>query len=155
QFTIIGKPTKRLDAPPKANGRATFGIDVRLPGMLYAVVERCPVFGGKVANYVVAETMAVPGVKHVLGIGSGVAVVADNTWSANQGRKALKIRWDEGAHANLNSATISKEFAEKAQQPGVVAKKEGDAAAALGSAAKKIEAVYEVPYLAHAPMEPL
>jgi len=155
QFSIIGKPRKRLDTPQKTNGRATFGIDVRLPGMLYAVAERCPVFGGKVKSFDAAAAKAVPGVKHVVQIGSGVAVVADNTWAANQGRKALKITWDEGAHANVNSAAISKQFADKAQQPGVVAKKEGDAAAALGSAAKKIEAVYEVPYLAHAPMEPL
>jgi isoquinoline 1-oxidoreductase subunit beta len=155
QFSIIGKSRKRLDTRDKTNGRATFGIDVRLPGMLYAVVERCPVFGGKVKNYMVANTMAVPGVKYVLGISSGVAVVADNTWSANQGRKALKIEWDEGEHANLNSDDIRKDFAAQAEKPGAVARKDGDAPAALASAAKKIEAVYEVPYLAHAPMEPL
>ncbi len=155
QFAVIGKPRKRLDTPDKTTGRATFGIDVRLPGMLYAVAERCPVFGGKVASFDAAAAKAVPGVKQVVQISTGVAVVADNTWSANQGRKALRIQWSEGAHADLNSAAIAKDFADRAQQPGVVARKEGDAAAALSGAAKKIEAVYEVPYLAHAPMEPL
>jgi isoquinoline 1-oxidoreductase beta subunit len=155
QFAIVGKPRKRLDTPSKTNGSATFGIDVRLPGMLYAVAERCPVFGGKVASFDATAAKAVPGVKNVVQISSGIAVVADNTWSANQGRKALKIQWDEGAHAGLSSAAISKDFAERAQQPGVVARKEGDAAAAMSGAAKKLDAVYEVPYLAHAPMEPL
>jgi isoquinoline 1-oxidoreductase subunit beta len=155
QFSVIGKSRKRLDTPDKTTGRATFGIDVRLPGMLYAVVERCPVFGGKKKNYYVGAAMAVPGVKHVLGISSGVAVVAENTWAANQGRKALKIEWDEGEHANLNSDDIRKDFMAQAAKPGAVARKDGDAPAALASAAKKIEAVYEVPYLAHAPMEPL
>jgi isoquinoline 1-oxidoreductase beta subunit len=102
QFAVIGKPHKRLDTPAKTNGSATFGIDMRLPGMLYAVAERCPVFGGKVASFDATAAKAVSGVKHVVQIASGVAVVADNTWSANQGRKALKIQWNEGAHAGLN-----------------------------------------------------
>jgi isoquinoline 1-oxidoreductase subunit beta len=155
QFKVIGKSHARLDTPGKVNGSATFGIDVRVPGMLYAVAERCPVFGGKVASFDATAAKAVPGVKHIVQISNGVAVVADNTWSANQGRKALKVQWDEGTHANLTSAEISRRFAERAQQPGAVAKKEGDAAAGLASAAKKLDAVYEVPYLAHAPMEPL
>ena len=155
QFRVIGKSHARLDTPSKVNGSAKFGIDARLPGMLFAVAERCPVFGGKVASFDAAAAKAVPGVKNVVQISSGVAVVADNTWSANQGRKALKIQWDEGEHANLTSAGIARRFVERAQQPGAVAKKEGDAAAGLAGAAKKIEAVYEVPYLAHAPMEPL
>lgn len=155
QFRVIGKPHKRLDTPDKVNGRAKFGIDVRLPGMLYAVAERCPVFGGKVAGFDATAAKAVPGVRHVVQISSGVAVVADNTWSAQQGRRALKIQWDEGARANLSSAEISRSFVERAQHPGVVARQEGDAAGALAAAAKKIEAVYTVPYLAHAPMEPL
>jgi isoquinoline 1-oxidoreductase beta subunit len=155
QFAVIGKPHKRLDTPAKTNGRATFGIDMRLPGMLYAVAERCPVFGGKVASFDATAAKAVPGVKHVVQISSGVAVVADNTWSANQGRKALQIQWNEGPHAGLNSAGIRKDFADRAQQPGVVARKEGDAPGAIAAAAKRIDSVYEVPYLAHAPMEPL
>jgi isoquinoline 1-oxidoreductase beta subunit len=155
QFRVIGLPHKRLDTPDKTCGRARFGIDVRLPGMLHAVAARCPVFGGKVASFDPAPALAVPGVKRVVQISSGVAVVADNTWSANQGRLALKVQWDEGALTNLSSAQISRDFAARAQQPGAVARREGDAAAALAKAAKTIEAVYEVPYLAHAPMEPL
>jgi len=155
QFTIIGKPRKRLDTPDKVNGRAMFGIDVRVPGMLRAVVARCPVFGGKVASFDASKAKQQPGVKHVVQISNGVAVVADNTWLAAQARNALEIRWDEGANANQSSAAISRLFAGQAQQPGAVARKEGDAAGVIGGGARRIEAVYEAPYLAHAPMEPL
>jgi isoquinoline 1-oxidoreductase beta subunit len=155
QFRIIGKPRKRLDTPEKTTGRAMFGIDVRVPNMLYAAAARCPVFGGKVASFDAAKAKAMPGVKHVVQISSGVAVIADNTWNAIQARNALVIEWDEGAHAGLSSAGIRKEWVELANQPGAVARQDGDAAGALAGAAKKIEAVYEVPYMAHAPMEPL
>jgi isoquinoline 1-oxidoreductase beta subunit len=155
QFRLIGKPTKRLDTHDKVNGRATFGIDVRIPGMLHAVVARCPVFGGKAASFDADKTKTIPGVKDVVQISTGVAVVADNTWSAMEGRRVLKVQWDEGAVASISSAGISKDFAEHAQRPGAVARKDGDASASLASAAKKIEAVYETPFLAHAPMEPL
>src|SRR5580692_12179748 len=155
QFRIIGKPRKRLDTPDKTIGRATFGIDVRLPNMLFAAAARCPVFGGKVASFDATKAKAMPGVKHVVQISSGVAVVADNTWNAIQARNALAIQWDEGAHAGLSSAGIRQEWVELANQPGAVARQVGDAAGALAGAAKKIEAVYEAPYLAHAPMEPL
>ncbi len=155
QFRVIGKPRKRLDTPAKVNGRAVFGIDVRRPGMLHAVVARCPVFGGKLAGFDDGAAKAVAGVKHVVAISTGLAVVADNTWSAAEGRRALKIRWDEGPTAAVDSAGIRRRFVEKAQSPGAVARQEGEGAAALAGAAKRIEAVYEVPYLAHAPMEPL
>jgi isoquinoline 1-oxidoreductase beta subunit len=155
QFRLIGKPMKRLDTHDKVNGRTVFGIDVRLPGMLHAVVERCPVFGGKVASFDATRTKTIPGVKDVLQISNGVAVLAENTWSAMEGRRVLKVQWDEGARASVNSPAISQDFAAHALQPGAVARKEGDAAASLAAAAKKIEAVYETPYLAHAPMEPL
>jgi isoquinoline 1-oxidoreductase beta subunit len=155
QFRLIGKATKRLDTPDKVNGRAAFGIDVRLPGMQYAVIARCPVFGGKVASFDAAKAKAVPGVTSVVQVPSGVAVVADNTWSAMEGRRALSIQWNEGPVGSVNTAGITKSFAESMQQPGAVGRKEGDAAAGLAGAAKKVEAVYEVPYLAHAPMEPL
>jgi isoquinoline 1-oxidoreductase beta subunit len=154
QFRLIGKPMKRLDTPAKINGQAKFGIDVRLPGMLYAVVARCPVFGGKVAGFDAAKAKAVAGVKHVIQIPHGVAVVAENTWSAIQGRRALQIQWDEGANANLTSAMIRQTFAGLVEKPGAVARNVGDADAALAAAARKVEAVYEAPYLAHAPMEP-
>jgi isoquinoline 1-oxidoreductase beta subunit len=154
-YRIVGKATKRLDTPDKVNGRAEFGIDVRRPGMLYAVVMRCPVFGGKVASFDAAKAKAVPGVKNVIQISSGIAVVADSTWTAMQGRRALDVKWDEGANAGVTSDSISKLFADRTAQPGSEARKEGDAPAALAGAAKKIEAVYEAPFLAHATMEPM
>jgi isoquinoline 1-oxidoreductase subunit beta len=155
QYRIIGKPTKRLDTPDKVDGRAQFGIDVRRPAMLYAVVARCPVFGGKVASFDATKTKAVPGVKTAIQISSGIAVIADNTWAAMQGRRALDVKWDEGPNANASSESISKLFADQMAKPGAEARKEGDATSALGEAAQKIEAVYEVPYLAHATMEPI
>ncbi|MBZ5501781.1 MAG: xanthine dehydrogenase family protein molybdopterin-binding subunit [Acidobacteriia bacterium] len=113
QFRLIGKPTQRLDTPIKVNGRAGFGIDVRRPGMLHAVVLRCPVFGGKVASFDATKAKAVPGVKDVVQISSGIAVVADNTWNAMQGRNALAVKWDEGPNAALSSDTIRKQFGRK------------------------------------------
>src|ERR1700674_4259278 len=127
QYTLIGKATKRLDTPDKVNGSARYGIDVRLPGMLYAVVARCPVFGGKVASFDAAKAKAIPGVKDVIQISNGVAVIADNTWTAMQGRRALEVKWDEGPNANASSGSISKLFAQRATKPGYVARKEGDA----------------------------
>ena len=155
QFRLVGKPVKRLDTPPKVDGSAQFGIDVRLPGMVYAVVARCPVFGGKVKSFDAARAKAVPGVKLVVQISSGVAVVADNTWSAMQGRRVLDVQWDEGPVAAMSTPALTKIFQDRMQQPGAEARKEGDAPAALAAAARKIEADYEVPFLAHAPMEPL
>lgn len=152
-FKLLGKGAKRLDSPGKVNGTAKFGMDVRLPGMLTAVVARSPVAGGKVAAFNADKTKAILGVKHVVQIGSGVAVVAKGYWAANQGRDALEIKWDEGANAALSSADISKALSERADKGGVVARKDGDVSAA--NAAKKLEAVYEVPYLAHACMEPM
>jgi isoquinoline 1-oxidoreductase subunit beta len=155
QFKYIGKSIKRLDTPLKVNGTATFGIDAKIPGMQYAVLARCPVFGGKVKSFDATKAKAVPGVKQVVEISRGVAVLADNTWNAMEGRRALQIEWDEGALANLDSAGIRKMFAELAEKPGAVARKAGDANAALSGAPKKLEAVYEAPYLSHAPMEPM
>lgn len=152
-FTLLGTGAKRLDSPGKVNGTAKFGIDVRLPGMLTAVVARPPVAGGKVASFNADKAKAVPGVRHVVQVGSGVAVVANGYWAATQGRDALEIKWDDGANAALSSADISKAMSERADKGGVVARKEGDAGAA--TAAKKLDAVYEVPYLAHACMEPM
>jgi isoquinoline 1-oxidoreductase subunit beta len=155
QFRIIGKPVKRLDSLDKINGRAKFGIDARQPGMLYASVARCPVFGGKVASFNAEKAKATPGVKNVFPVSSGVAVVAENTWAAMQGRRALQIEWDEGPNASQSSAKISRMFADLVAQPGAVAKQTGDAEKALSEAGKKLEAVYEAPYLSHAPMEPM
>jgi isoquinoline 1-oxidoreductase beta subunit len=153
-FRIIGKPTRRLDTPDKVSGRTQFGIDVRRENMLYAVVARCPVFGGKVAGFDASKAKAIPGVRHVLQISSGVAVVADDTWTAMEARRALDVKWDEGPNAGATSETIRKLFAERASHPGHVARKDGDPETQIERAARKIEAVYEVPFLAHATMEP-
>lgn len=154
-FRIIGKPVKRLDTPDKVTGRAQFGIDARPEGLLYAVVERCPVFGGKVAGFDAQKSKAVPGVRDVVPTSHGVAVVAENTWAAMQGRKALTVRWDEGAGASVSSTTIRQSFVNRARDKGAVARKEGDVEAGLAKAARRIEAVYEVPFLSHSPMEPM
>jgi isoquinoline 1-oxidoreductase subunit beta len=152
---FIGKPLKRLDSFGKVNGSAQFGIDARQPGMVYAVLARCPVFGGKVASFDATKAKAVPGVKDVLQTPSGVAVVAVNTWAAMQGKKALTIQWDEGANAAQNSTKISALFAELVTQPGASARKAGDAEGVLATTGKRLDAVYEAPYLSHAPMEPM
>lgn len=154
-FKIIGKPRPRLDTPAKVNGTAEFGIDVKRPNLLTAVVARPPVFGAKLKDFNAEATKAVPGVKEVVVVDSGVAVVAENFWAAKLGRDALKTVWDEGSLAKLDSAAQGKEYQALAQKPGLVATNLGDAAAALAAATKKIEAIYEMPYLAHAPMEPL
>jgi isoquinoline 1-oxidoreductase subunit beta len=154
-FRLIGTSPKRLDTHLKVNGTAGFGLDARRPGMVYAVLQRCPVFGGKVASFDDTKAKAVPGVLQVVQISRGVAVIADNTWSAMEGRRALQVRYDEGKNANLSSASIRELFVNLAEKPGAVARNDGDVNAAMASGAKKIEAVYEVPYLSHAPMEPM
>ena len=154
-FHVIGQSMKRLDTPGKVDGTATFGIDVRLPGMLYAVVARCPVFGGTVASFDATKAKQVAGVKQVVKISSGIAVVADNTWSAMEGRRALDVTWNEGPGATMSSEVLTKMSADLVAQPGVPAKTVGDISAGLAGAAKTIDAVYQVPFLAHAPMEPL
>lgn len=154
KFKLIGTSPKRLDTRLKVTGKAPYGIDIQVPGMQFAVLQRSPVFGGKVASFDASQAKAVPGVKGVVQISNGVAVLADNTWSAMQGRKALKVQWNEGAMANTSSATIHKLFADLLEEPGAIALNKGNAEANLASAAKKIEALYDAPYLSHAPMEP-
>jgi isoquinoline 1-oxidoreductase beta subunit len=154
-YRFIGKPVKRVDSKIKSMGQANFGMDTRLPGMIYAVLERSPVFGGKVVSFDASKAKAVPGVKDVIQTPSGVAVLAENTWAAMQGRKALTVQWDENGSGNVDSAGITKMFIEKTQQPGKNARKEGAGAAALSQVAKKVDAVYEAPFLSHAPMEPM
>ena len=153
-FKVVGKPTKRLDTPEKITGKAEFALDVRRPGMLYAVVARCPVTGGSVASFDPTAAKAVPGVKHVVQIPEGIAIVADNTWAAMEGRKALVVQFNEGENAGLNTASIREILSKAIATPGNVATRRGEGEAALATAAKQIEAVYEAPYLAHAPMEP-
>jgi isoquinoline 1-oxidoreductase beta subunit len=155
QFRFIGKAIARLDTPEKVTGRGIYGIDVKVPGMLIATVERCPVFGGKVARFDATKAKAVKGVRQVVQISSGVAVVANSYWAAKKGREALKITWDEGPNAQLSSAEITRIYAETAKQPGPTARKDGDALKAFADAGKTMDAVYEVPFLAHATMEPM
>jgi isoquinoline 1-oxidoreductase subunit beta len=154
-FTLVGKPTRRLDTPSKTNGTAQFGLDVIVPGMLTAVVARPPVFGGKVAKVDAREALKVPGVKAVEQVPSGVAVIAEHFWPAKLGREKLKIDWDLGPNAGLSTEKMLRDFRETALKPGAIAKKTGDPEAALKTAAKTITAEYDVPYLAHAMMEPL
>jgi isoquinoline 1-oxidoreductase beta subunit len=155
QFKLIGSGVKRIDTPSKVNGTAQFGLDTRQPGMVYAVVQRCPVFGGKVKSFDATKAKAVEGVKEVIQISSGVAVIADNTWNAMEGRKALTVVWDEGPAAALSTPGLTQMFASSMQKDGAVARKVGDAPGVIAKASKKIEAVYEVPFLSHAPMEPM
>jgi isoquinoline 1-oxidoreductase subunit beta len=154
QFRLLGKPMKRRDAAIKSSGQAMYAMDVKVPGMVYAVVQRSPVVGGKVASFDATKARAVPGVKHVIQIPEGIAVIAENTYAATEGRKALDVKWDEGANASLTSAAIREKLVALTSKPGAVARNIGTAEASLASAAKKVEVAYEVPYLAHAPMEP-
>jgi len=135
-FHLIGTSPKRLDTPLKVNGSAPFGLDAKVPGMVYAVVARCPVFGGKVASFDATKAKTVPGVKGAVQISSGVAVIADSTWAAMEGRKALQVQFDEGKNANLSSASIRELFVNLAAKPGAVARNNGDAEAALAGGAR-------------------
>ena len=164
-FTIVGRDTHRFEGAAKATGKAPFGIDSRPDGLLYAVVARCPVFYGKVASFDATKAKKVPGVRDVFQIetggrgastNGGVAVLADNSWAAIQGRRALDVKWDEGAAANESSDELHKQFAANAAaKPGSVIRNEGDADSVLAAASKKVEAVYELPFAAHVCMEPM
>jgi CO/xanthine dehydrogenase Mo-binding subunit len=154
-FTLIGTPAKRLDTPAKVNGTAQYGIDVRLPGMKIATVAASPVVGGKLASVDDRKAKAIKGVRQIVRLDDAVAVVADNMWAAKQGLAALVIRWDDGPNGKVSTADIVQGLATAAQTPGAVVRNEGNAAAAVAGAPKKMEAVYEVPFLAHAAMEPI
>jgi isoquinoline 1-oxidoreductase beta subunit len=154
-FKFIGKPVKRLDTPSKINGTAVFGLDIKVPGLLTALIARPPVFGAKVKSFNADKAKAIPGVKQVVQIDRGIAVVATGFWAAKKGREALEINWDEGALSKLDSTEQAKQYGELAKQTGAVAKKEGDVNAVKDKAVKKIEVAYDLPYLAHSPMEPL
>lgn len=163
-FTIIGKGITRVDAKEKVNGSAKFGIDSRIPGMQYAVIARCPVFGGKVKSFDATKTKSISGVRDVITIepvakgafsAGGVVVLADNSWAAIEGRNALKVEWDEGPAKSESSEALRKQFRENAAKPGRVVRNDGDADAALAGSTKKIEATYEFPFAPHATMEPM
>jgi isoquinoline 1-oxidoreductase beta subunit len=151
----VGKPINRLDTPGKVNGTAEFGLDVKLPGMLYASLAQCPVIGGKPMSFDATTAKAMPGVKHVVQISDGVAVVADSWWRAKVARDALDIKWDEGAGKSLNSAGISSALKAAAAKTGAVVKKQGEVDEGMKGAAKTVTADYELPFLAHATMEPM
>jgi isoquinoline 1-oxidoreductase beta subunit len=156
QFKIIGKSTKRQDIPLKVNGKTIYGIDVKRAGLLTAVVARSPVLGGKVKSFNADRAMKVTGVKKVVQITSGVAVVADGFWPARQGRDALDITWDEGPMAQVSSSDLYRSWAELAKGSEAAERlKVGDVDKALASGAKRVESMYEVPFLAHACMEPM
>ncbi|WP_298723489.1 xanthine dehydrogenase family protein molybdopterin-binding subunit [uncultured Ferrovibrio sp.] len=155
EFTLIGKNVPRLDARPKSNGTAQFTLDVKQPGQLTAVLQRPPLFGAKVKRFDATKARAVPGVTHVVQIDNGVAVVAKNFWAASKGREALEIEWDDSAAEKRSTDEILAEYRTLAKTPGKPARKQGDVDAAFAKAAKVVEATYDFPYLAHAPMEPL
>jgi isoquinoline 1-oxidoreductase subunit beta len=154
-FTLIGTPAKRVDTPDKVNGKAIFGIDATVPGMKIAAVAACPVFGGKLLDVDDSKAMAIKGVRQVVRLDNAVAVVGDHMWAVIQGLAALDIDWDDGPNANLSTADIVQQLDTASQNPGVVARKDGDIAKGMADSARKVEAIYEVPFLAHAAMEPM
>jgi len=154
-FHILGTPKARVDIPSKVNGTAQFGIDVRIPGMLVATVVRPPVFGGRVKSVSSAAAKAVAGVKDVVQFESGVAVIATDTWSALKGRQALKVEWNDGVNAGTTSAEIRSDFTRLAGTSGAVARNEGNVESALSTAPNTLTVDYELPFAAHATMEPM
>ena len=154
-FTLIGTRAKRLDTPDKVNGHAEFGIDTKQPGMKVAAIAISPVFGGKPKSLDEAAARAVKGVRQVVRVDEAVAVVADHMGAAKKGLEAAAIQWDDGPNAKVSSADIVRQLEEASKQPGVVARNEGDTEKALASAAQRLEAVYQLPFLANATMEPM
>ncbi|MFI5280004.1 MAG: molybdopterin cofactor-binding domain-containing protein [Gemmatimonadales bacterium] len=157
EFRLIGTHVKRLDAPGKVDGSARFGCDVRLPGMKFAAVAACPVFGGTLSDVgpKIGVTGEIPGLRQLVRLRDAVAVVADDTWSALRGLAALDIRWNEGPNAGLTTAEVVRQLETASHKKGGVARRVGDAARAMAGASTRLEAVYEMPFLAHATMEPV
>jgi isoquinoline 1-oxidoreductase subunit beta len=153
-FVLIGKPLKRFDTPDKVNGKAVYGIDAMLPDMKFATLAACPVFGGKVGTVDDSAAKKIPGVQKVVVLDDMVAVVGDHMWAAKKGLDALVVTWNEGANARINSEDIWENLRSASEKDGVVAKSEGDIAKGL-AAGDRLDAAYELPFLAHATMEPL
>ncbi|MGH6822179.1 MAG: molybdopterin cofactor-binding domain-containing protein [Methylocella sp.] len=154
-FTLIGKPAKRLDTPAKVNGTAVFGIDAKVPGMKIATVAACPVFGGKLKRVDDRKAMAVNGVFQVVRLDNAVAVVAQHMGAAKKGLAALDVQWDEGPNATLSTADIVRQMEAASQNPGAVARSAGDLDKAMAGAKTKLDGIYQLPFLAHATMEPI
>lgn len=154
-WTLIGKPVRRLDTPEKITGKAVFGIDVQFPGLRTAVVTRSPVFGGTLRSFDAAAALKIPGVEQVVQVPSGVAVVASNAWTARLGRVALRTEWDLGPGAGMDTEKMLADAVALSRTDGPVAASKGDVDASLAKGSTRVDADYQVPYLAHAPMEPL
>jgi isoquinoline 1-oxidoreductase subunit beta len=154
EFTLIGKPLKRLDTPDKVNGKVIYGIDARPPGVKFAAIVICPVFGGKVGHVDDTKAKQIPGVRQVVVLEELVAVVGDHTWVAKQGLAALDVTWDEGPNAHVTSDDVWRQIRASSEQPGAVARTAGDVSKGLGTG-DRLDAAYEMPFLAHAQMEPL
>src|SRR5438046_4637087 len=153
-FKLIGTPAKRLDTPAKVNGTTVYGIDVRPPGVKFATLAQSPVFGGRVKSVDDAKAKTVKGVRQIVRLDDAVAVVADHMGAAKKGLAALAIEWDDGPHAQLDTQKIVDELEKATLNPGAVAQNVGDIDSAMASAITKVEATYQVPFLAHATIEP-
>ncbi|HSI51618.1 MAG TPA: xanthine dehydrogenase family protein molybdopterin-binding subunit [Ideonella sp.] len=154
-FTVVGTPLKRLDGLDKGNGRTVFGIDIRLPGMKYATVAASPVVGGTLLKTDDAKALAVKGVRQIVKLDNAVAVVGDHMWAAKQGLAALAPTWTDGPNANFSTAAMVADMDAASMKPGAVARHDGDPAKVLAASANKLEAIYQLPFLAHATMEPI
>ncbi|MCU1376815.1 MAG: tat (twin-arginine translocation) pathway signal sequence domain protein [Actinomycetia bacterium] len=154
-FKLIGTPARRLDTPGKVNGSAVFGIDVKIPGMKIAALAASPTFGGRLRSVDAGKAMAVRGVRQVVKLDDAVAVVADHMGAARKGLAALDIQWDDGANGKLSTADIVRDMDAASSKPGAIARAEGDFAKAFANATTKVEAIYQVPFLAHVAMEPM
>src|SRR5687767_2007370 len=155
EWKYIGKSQKRLDCPEKINGKARYGLDIQFPGLLTAVVAHPPVFGATVKSYDATQAKAIQGVRDIVQIPTGIAVVADHFWAAKVGRDALKIEWDLGANSTIDSSEQLKEYSRLAATKGLTVQQKGDVVSALQNSEKVMDVEYSFPYLAHAPMEPL
>jgi isoquinoline 1-oxidoreductase beta subunit len=154
-FKVIGTPAKRLDTPAKINGTAVYGIDARPQGVKFATLAQSPVFGGRIKSVDDTAAKAVKGVRQIVRLDDAVAVVADHMGAAKKGLAALKIEWDDGPHAKLTTEDIARELEQATLKPGAVAQNVGDVGRTMTSAVTKVEATYQVPFLAHATMEPV
>ncbi|CAB3685195.1 Isoquinoline 1-oxidoreductase subunit beta [Paraburkholderia phenoliruptrix] len=154
-FRIVGTAVKRLDSPEKVDGTAQFGLDVRVPDMVYAAIANCPVFGGTLASVDDTHAKTIPGVRQVVKIDNAVAVIGDHTWAAKRGLQALEIKWNEGAGAKLSMKQIVDDLAHASERNGAVARKGGNVVQGFANAKTRVDAIYQQPFLAHATMEPI